>query len=232
MINEKYINKIIHSDCLDIMRNIKDNSIELILTDPPYGIKQNIHKIKSRTKLAATNDYDNFSWDDNIPGPEYFKEMLRISKNQIIFGGNYFTNLLPPSSCWLVWDKVNQGSSFADCELAWTSFKKACRLFSFMWNGMLQGASILDGKRQRGNKKLNVKRIHPTQKPIELFIWILLNYSKDNDLICDPFSGSGTTAISCYKMKRRFICIEKEKIYFDLSNERLKIEQSKYRLKF
>ena len=216
---DEYINTIIQGDCIDIMRELPDKCIDLVLTDPPYGIKQNAHRIKSRTKLAKTIDYGDFSWDNKIPEPEYFEEMIRTSKNQIIWGGNYFADILESSSCWLVWDKENGNTNFADCELAWTSFGGAVRIFRYMWNGMLQG-----------DMKNKENRIHPTQKPVKLFTWILQNYSKEGDLILDPFSGSGTTAIACHRMNRRFICIEKEEKYVKLSRERLKVEHMQQRL--
>ncbi|RJS73020.1 site-specific DNA-methyltransferase, partial [ANME-2 cluster archaeon] len=128
---------------------------------------------------------------------EYFDEMLRISKNQIIFGGNYYTDYLTPSSCWIVWDKRNGRNDFADCELAWTSFKSAVRIFRYKWNGMLQE-----------NMKKKEKRVHPTQKPTPVFTWILKKYSNEGDLICDPFLGSGTTLEACRKTNRNCIGFE------------------------
>lgn len=138
---------------------------------------------------------------------------MRVSKNQIIFGGNYIANMLPNSKCWLVWDKHINGD-FADCELAWTSFDKPVKKYDFLWNGMLQQ-----------NMKNKEQRIHPTQKPADLFGMILRDYSNENDLVLDCFSGSGTTAIACHRLKRRFICIEKDKDYYEASVKRLEEEQ-------
>ena len=138
--------------------------------------------------------------------------------NGPIFGGNYFVEYLHNSPCWLVWDKNNTGN-FADCELAWTNFKSAVRKYLWTWNGMLQ--------HDMKNKDI---RIHPTQKPLKLFEMILNDYRNENDLILDCFSGSGTTAVACHNLKRRFICIEKDEDYYKASVERLKDVQSQLKL--
>lgn len=138
--------------------------------------------------------------------------MKRVSKNQIIFGGNYFAENLSNSSCWIVWDKDNAESFFADCELAWTSFPTAIRKFKWKWMGMLQ--------ENMGNAK--EFRHHPTQKPLALMEFCLQNYSKENDLILDCFLGSGTTAVACKKLNRRFIGIEISSDYCKIAEDRLK----------
>jgi len=210
------IGKITQGDCLELMRVLPDKCIDLVLTDPPYGI--GIAKTGSignpdgpcrawKTRVKRT--FEKSDWDNKIPDKEVFEEMFRVSKNQVIWGGNYFVEFLYNSPCWLFWDKKNGSSTFADGELAWTSFKTATRQFEHLWDGFKQEAGIRDD------------RVHPTQKPLKLFSWILHNYSKENDLILDPFSGSGTTAIACHKLKRRFICFEKEPKYVELSRERL-----------
>ncbi len=157
--------------------------------------------------------YHKTQWDSNTPTQETFNEICRISKKQIIFGGNYVANMLPNSKCWLVWDKHMNGK-WADCELAWTSFDTPVKKYDYIWNGMLQQ-----------NMKEKEERIHPTQKPVGLFMKILQDYSKENDLVLDCFSGSGTTAIACHKLKRRFICIEKDPEYWKASCDRLEQEQ-------
>jgi site-specific DNA-methyltransferase (adenine-specific) len=205
------LNKIICADSLQVMKEIPDKEIDLVLTDPPYGLGRNNHENnKSRVKLADPTDWGQVLWDENIPDKRYFDEIFRISKNQIIFGGNYFTEYLPSRSCWLVWDKDNSGD-FADCELIWTSFKSATRKIKWRWNGMLQEDPI--------HKE---KRYHPTQKPIGLIKWVLEKYSERGDIICDPFCGSGSIPIACLKTERRFIGIEKEPIYYEISLKRLK----------
>jgi site-specific DNA-methyltransferase (adenine-specific) len=177
-------------DCLELMQEYPDNHFDLILTDPPYGIA-------SRRKLAKPTDYGHYTWDNERITKKYFDEMIRISKNQIIFGGNYYTDYLYPTSCWIVWDKDNGMNDFADCELAWTSFKTATRLHKYQWHGMFQG-----------NMKKKEKRVHPTQKPLPLFTWIVEKYSKKGNLICDPFLGSGTTLAACRLTNRNCIGFE------------------------
>ena len=207
---KELINQVTWGDCLEGMKLVPDKSIDLILTDPPYGIGEAAGSNRSRSKLARAKDYGNLEWDNAIPNDVIFEEMKRVSKNQIIFGGNYFAAILGNSSCWIVWDKDNTGD-FADCELAWTSFKTAVRKFKFRWNGMLQE-----------NMKHKEIRYHPTQKPVELMRWILENYSKPTDLICDPFMGSWTTARACKDLGRNFIGFELEEDYCKIGEERLR----------
>ena len=216
---DKYINQIINADCLDILKELPDKCIDLVLTDPPYGIGEARGKNKSRGNKAIAKDYGNKDWDNSIPEKEIFNEILRVSKHQIIFGGNYFVEYLHNSPCWLVWDKNNGANDFADCELAWTNFKSAVRKYLWTWNGMLQ--------HDMKNKDV---RIHPTQKPLKLFEMIINDYSNENDLILDCFSGSGTTAIACHNLKRSFICIERDTDYYNASVERLKDAQSQLKL--
>lgn len=189
-------------DCLDLMKEYPDNYFDLILTDPPYGISAYSTGTMGGNVLAKQSTYTTTKWDNKRIEKEYFDEMQRVSKNQIIFGGNYYTDYLYPTSCWIVWDKQNGKNDFADCELAWTSFKTATRLYQYRWQGMLQG-NMGKGKE---------KRIHPTQKPTPLFMWILKKYSNPTDLILDPFMGSGTTLEACRNTNRN--CIG-----FEISNE-------------
>ena len=216
---KNYENKILNMDCIDFLKNCPDNYFDLCCCDPPYGIGEAAGKNKSRGNKAIAKDYGNKDWDKSIPEKEIFNEILRVSKHQIIFGGNYFVEYLHNSPCWLVWDKNNGANDFADCELAWTNFKSAVRKYLWTWNGMLQ--------HDMKNKDV---RIHPTQKPLKLFEMILRDYSNENDLILDCFSGSGTTAIACHNLKRRFICIERDTDYYNASVERLKDAQSQLKL--
>jgi len=206
--------KLIQGDCLDYMKTLEDNSIDVVVTDPPYGIGEAAGKNKSRgTKLFPSKDFGSNDWDNQRPSIEIFNEILRVSKNQVIFGGNYFADLLLPSSCWLVWDKNNGSTDFADCELAWTSFKTAVRYFKYTWNGFMQG--------NISNKKNNEKRVHPTQKPLPLMEWVIKNYTKESDTILDPFMGSGTTGVACMNFNRKFIGIEKEEQFFQVATDRI-----------
>ena len=161
-------------------------------------------------------------WDNKIPGIGEFYEMKKISKNQIIFGGNYFTQHLYASPCWIVWDKLNGSNDFADCELAWTSFPTAVRKYVWRWQGMIQ-------EKKGQYKEL---RVHPNQKPAGLFVAILRGYSAKNELTLDPYLGSGTTAIACERLNRRWIGIEISKEYCDIAVDRIKKETAQFKLEF
>lgn len=227
----KYIGKIIHSDCLDIMKQLPDKCIDLVLTDPPYGIKMAKNtNICSRIDIYGKNKKGFYTkelhttkeWDNIRPPKIYFDEIVRVSKHQIIFGGNYFADYLQPSRGWIFWDKKEhqtQGQNFADGELAYTSFDRNLKKYLYGWIGL-----------DYVNNSKNDKKEHPTQKPLKLFEMILRDYSNENDLILDCFSGSGTTAIACHNLKRRFICIEKDVDYYNASVERLKNAQAQMRL--
>ena len=201
------LNKIYNMDCLIGMKQMPDNSIDLIITDPPYGKKAD----------KGTNGYGSSKnrkyvggWDSKIPSQEIFNEMFRISKNVIMFGGNYFCHLLPPSNCWIVWDKkgdIKFQNPFADCELIYTTFKKPIKKIVFKQQGF-----ITDSKD---------KRYHPTQKPSELVQELIEMFSTPTDTICDPFMGSGTTAIACINTNRNFIGFELDKHYYDIANKRI-----------
>ena len=162
------------------------------------------------TRVIYPKSYRGFD-DTQIPSKEVFDEIRRISKNQIIFGGNYFASYLGNSSCWIVWDKDNAESFFADCELAWTSFPTAVRKFKWRWFGMLQ-------EQMGANKE---ERHHPTQKPIELFKWILSNYAKEGQSIIDPFLGSGTTLIAAKQLNLNATGIEISPEYCEIARQRL-----------
>lgn len=214
---EELENRIINADCLDILKQLPDKCIDLVLTDPPYGIKmaKNTNIVSSNAKKGFYEKeiHQTKEWDNKRPEKIFFDEMMRVSKNQIIFGGNYFADMLKPSRGWIVWDKKEhetQGKNFADCELAWTSFDKNIKKYTFGWIGL-----------DYINNRKDEKKIHPTQKPSELFRMILNDYSKVGDLVLDCFSGSGTTAIACHNLKRRFICIEKDFDYWKASCKRL-----------
>jgi len=222
---EEYLNKVIHGDCLSVMKKLPDNCIDLVLTDPPYGIgesrKDNASRGKQRgglknNALGCSRDYPKKEWDNKIPTKEMSDEIKRISKHQIIWGGNYFVEYLENSPCWIVWDKDNGKNDFADCELAWTNYKTAVRKFKWRWHGMLQ--------EDMKNKDI---RQHPTQKPVELMVWCLENYlmkkwDKDRrPIVFDGFAGSGTTAVACKKCGCDYILVEKEKDYCDIIHKRL-----------
>lgn len=204
--------EVFNEDCMIGMRRYPDKYFDLAVVDPPYGIGESGGKNKTRGRLTKAKDYKPFFGKDlEPPGKEYFSELARVSKNQIIFGANHFADRLvnPSSSCWLVWDKENGENDFADCELAYTSFNKAVRIFRFRWNGMLQG-----------NMKRKEVRIHPTQKPVALYAWIFQNYAKPGQKILDTHMGSQSSRIAAYEANLEFTGFEIDKTYFDLGNER------------
>ena len=206
------LNNIYNMDCLEGMKLMQQQGIKVdwVITDPPYGIGEDGAKNHNRSKLAETKKYTPKEWDKQRIERKYFDLMREISKEQIIFGGNYYADFLPPSSCWVVWDKENGDNDFADCELAWCSLNKAVRLYRYRWQGMLQG-----------NMKMKEERIHPTQKPLPVIEWILNKFTKEGDTDLDPFMRSGTTAVACHKLKRNYIGFELDKEYYDLSMQRI-----------
>jgi len=203
---------LLNIDCMEHMANQSDNSYDLVIADPPYGIKQDGHRENNRSKLAGSKNYHKALWDQPVPLAEYFAEIERVSKNQIVWGGNHLAALIGKNSpCWLVWDKHTSGS-FADCELAYTSFKTAVRKFDYPWNGMIQGF--------HGDKSLNEQRIHPTQKPVKLYQWILSNYAEKGQRVLDTHLGSGSSAIAAHYFGCDFDGCEIEKEYYDLTVNR------------
>jgi site-specific DNA-methyltransferase (adenine-specific) len=207
----------ITNECnIKLMARYPDNHFDLAIIDPPYGIGESSNDNKGRSKLAKSKDYGSKKWDDNAPNKDYFKELKRVSKNQIIFGANHFIENIPNanSSCWIVWDKVNGENDFADCELAYCSFKTAVRMTSIRWHGMLQ--------HDMKNKEL---RIHPTQKPVKLYEWLLMNYAKEGDKILDTHLGSGSIALACHNLKYNLTGCELDKEYYDEAMLRLKQHQ-------
>ena len=199
-------------DCMEGMKKIPDKYFDLAIVDPPYGIGESGKTNKTRGKLAIPKDYKPFHGDDlESPDVEYFQELMRVSKNQIIWGANHYISKIPyDSSCWIVWDKQNGGSDFADCELAWTSFETAVRKFEFRWQGMLQG-----------NMKAKELRIHPTQKPVALYHWLLNNYAKEGNKILDTHVGSASSLIACHDLKFEYLGFELDEYYYKTATDRI-----------
>jgi site-specific DNA-methyltransferase (adenine-specific) len=194
---------------MDYMARCEDKFFDLAIVDPPYGINIAKNGVVGGDNLGKAKDYTAKEWDKQPPPKEYFSHLQRISKNQIIFGANHFIDLYPySSSCWIVWDKDNSGG-FADCELAYTSFNTAVRKFKFRWNGMLQE-----------NMKQKEVRIHPTQKPVALYKWLLNNYAKPGQRILDTHLGSGSSAIAAHYFGCDFVGIELDKDYYRAAKER------------
>lgn len=211
---------VFNMDCMIGLKAAPDKFWDLAICDPPYGIGEGNKKNRTRSSYTGfgpnkrwvqAKDYGGGEWDFCPPDQEYFNELFRVSKNQIIWGANHF--LERTSSCWIVWDKDNGGSDQADCELAWTSFETAVRKFTFKWQGLLQG--------DMRNKE---ERIHPTQKPIALYKWLLKNYAKPGDKILDTHMGSQSSRIAAYKMGFDYWGYEIDKDYFESGCKRF--EQS------
>ena len=199
--------ELLKGDCFELIKSYPDNSIDLIITDPPYGKKAD--KGTNGFGVAKNRRY-NDGWDACRPSQEVFDEMIRVAKNVIIFGGNYFCDMLPPTNCWIFWDKKGDiafQNPFADGELIYTSFKKPVKKIVFKQQGF-----ITDSKD---------KRYHPTQKPSELVQELIELFSNEGDVICDPFMGSGTTGVACVRTNRSFVGIEIDENYFAISKERV-----------
>jgi len=209
--------KLYNVDCMEFMKQIPDNYYNLAVVDPPYGI--GMGKIKrwstSKKLVAPSHEYAVKEWDNNIPNEEYFKELFRISKNQIIWGGNYFVKYLRGSQGWIIWDKKNDGMMQADCEMAFTSFDKATRIFRFMWRGCFTERPV-------------DKKIHICQKPKDLYKWMLTNYAEKGDKIFDSHGGSFSSASACLDMGFDFDGCEIDKEYFDNAVKRLKNNNQEY----
>jgi site-specific DNA-methyltransferase (adenine-specific) len=203
--------EITNEDNMLLMALYPDNYFDLAIVDPPYGMIKNTYGSGKVAPAKFRCDKINHREWDIAPNKEYFNELKRVSKNQIVWGANHFISSLPfDSSCWLVWDKDNTGD-FADCELAWTSFNTAVRKFEFRWNGMLQG-----------DMKNKETRIHPTQKPVALYKWILDKYAKENDKILDTHLGSGSIAIACHDYGFDLTACELDTDYYEKAIQRIK----------
>lgn len=207
--------QITNEDNMELMSRYPDNYFDLAIVDPPYGIGASKlfsgEKRKSGKGKALKSNHIKKEWDNEIPSKYYFKELRRVSKNQIIWGGNYFANLLENSQGWIIWDKNNGTTKFADAELAYTSFDIATRIFKHTWNGML--------KEDMKNKQI---KIHPTEKPYKLYKFCLEKYAKQGDKILDTHLGSGSIAIACHDYGFELTACELDKDYFDSAIKRIK----------
>jgi site-specific DNA-methyltransferase (adenine-specific) len=212
---------LINADCMEVIKSMPDNAFDLAICDPPYGIGEDGSKNSSRGCITKAKEYHPFFGNDKEPPKaEYFNELFRVSKNQIVFGANHFISRMPfDSSCWIVWDKDNGLSDFADCELAWTSFDKAVRKFRYKWQGMLQE-----------NMKNKEVRIHPTQKPVALYGWLLNKFANPGDKILDTHLGSGSICIAAHDLGFEMTGIELDKEYFELAKKRLEYHQRQGKL--
>ena len=213
----------IHGDCMEFMAGCKENEFDLSITDSPYGIGEDGAKNHTRSKLATSKNYKGYSsTDSTAPEKNVFYKIISISKNQIIWGANHFISKIPlDSSCWIVWNKENGETDFADCELAWTSFKTAVRMFTWKWQGMLQQ-----------NMKNKQQRIHPNEKPIDLYRWIFKNYAKPTDHILDTHGGSMSSAIAAHMEGLRMTIIELDDEYFTKAINRFSIYEQQQTINF
>ena len=212
---------IYHGDCRDVIEEwegLRTKPFDLLLTDPPYGIGVaktgrvgSDRRVKSNgfAVLDAT-DFGEVTWDGDTCA-DVLPKLRTLAKHQIVFGGNYYD--LPPARCWLVWDKANEGTDFADCELAWTNLDQAVRKLTFRWNGMLQGAGVP-----------KEPRLHPTMKPEPVIRWALMEAPQDVRMVFDPFMGSGTTLVAAKRLGRQAVGIEREERYCEIAASRLSQE--------
>lgn len=209
---------ITNEDNMELMSRFPDKHFDLAIVDPPYGIDVASDK-RANTQhgkaAAKSKEYGKKDWDKETPHDDYYKELKRVSKNQIIWGANHL-GLMEPSPCWIVWDKQNGNNGYADCELAYASFPSAVRMISIRWHGMLQH-----------DMKNKEERIHPTQKPVKLYEWLLMNYAKKGDKILDTHLGSGSIALAVHNCNEReqmnlsLTACELDKEYYEAALKRL-----------
>jgi len=209
----------ITNECnMELMARYEDNHFDLAIVDPPYGIGFSDYERGSsslKTKERHTKNGKK-KWDENIPNEVYFTELKRVSKHQIIWGANYFN--MQPTQSFIFWYKQNPVPNFADGEYAWTSFSRPAKCFSFRYYGNLEGNTSASEKH------------HPTQKPIALYEWLLMNYAKQGDKILDTHLGSGSIALACHNLGFDLTACELDKEYFEASQKRLKQHQSQLRI--
>ena len=200
--------KITNEDNMELMARYEDNHFDLAIVDPPYGIdvtKMTLGNGKKKINRGASH------WDSATPTKKYFKELRRVSANQIVWGANYMTENLPPSMGWVYWDKGTGKNDFSDGELAYTSFNRALRAYKISWVG--------------ANANNGTPRIHPTEKPIQLYEWLLMNYAKEGDKILDTHLGSGSIALACHNLNFDLTACELDTEYYNAAMKRLKQHQ-------
>ena len=204
---------ITNEDNMELMARYEDNYFDLAIVDPPYGINASEMTMGSGKNKKYSKGK---KWDNKTPEQKYFDELVRVSKNQIIWGGNYFTDKLKPSRCYIFWDKgINGDCDFADGELAWCSFDKVLRIAPIRYKGFLGADKV---------------RIHPTQKPIKLYEWLLMNYAKEGDKILDTHLGSGSIALACHNLGFDLTACELDKEYYDAAIKRIDQHKAQIRM--
>ena len=203
-------------DCMKYLSLCKDNEFDLAIVDPPYGIGANKMTLGNGKRTVYRGMAD---WDKNAPDAEYFEELRRVSKNQILWGANnYITKIRHDSSGWLFWDKGTGSNDFSDGEIAYTSFSGALRKYFVSWVGA------------NAKERNEPDRIHPTQKPVKLYEWLLMNYAKKGDRILDTHLGSGSIALACHNLGFDLVGCELDTDYFNAAQKRLKLHQSQLRI--
>lgn len=231
--------RVYNCDCMELLINTPDKFYDLAIVDLPYGIGASkpskkpeyvIQKNGSKLRVRTSNSYTPKDWDFKLSSEEYFKELFRVSKKQIVFGGNYYGL----TGGYLVWDKLNGETDQFGCELAWLSFTNRTDIVRYLWSGMFQGTTanieVHKANIQQGNKSLNEKRIHPTQKPVSVYKWILDKYAKKGEKILDTHLGSMSIAISCHDYGFDFTGCEIDEEYFDKGIKRLQNHVSQQRI--
>ena len=205
------LNRLYNIDCTEAMRKIPDKFFQLAITDPPYGIGIDGQKISiNKNPKHNRKEHQRKGWDKSIPKEEYFRELERVSVNQIIWGGNYFVEHLKAGhKGWIVWDKGQRGLTMSDCELAYTSFDKPTRIVTINRAELAKDGTI-----------------HPTQKPVKLYEWILKNYAQPGDRIIDTHAGSGASCIACHRMRFEWMAFEIDRDYYTKATERIQAEQA------
>lgn len=223
---ETFNNITLHlGDCMKVLSQLPDKSFDLAIVDPPYFSGPERRQFYGRrvSSIGVKRVYEKSeAWQ--VPTAEYFDELMRVAKYYIVWGCNYYDYIFAHGR--IVWDKCNGTSSFSDCEIAATNLIESVRLFPFMWNGMLQGKSIADGRTMQGNKALNEKRIHPTQKPVALYAWLLTKFAQPGWKILDTHLGSGSIAIACEALNFPLLGIELDHHYYDAAKNRLQTYQN------
>jgi site-specific DNA-methyltransferase (adenine-specific) len=204
---------------MDYMATLPDKAFDLAIVDPPYGISQPAFRKESANKATKPTDYHNAVFNQSSPDADYFNELRRVSKNQIIWGGNYYCQFLPPSCKWIFWDKCTEDTQWGDGELAATSLPGAITKFKFAWNGMIQG-----------DMKNKEARIHPTQKPVKLYEWLLTNYAKPGQRILDTHLGSGSSAIAANNLGFELVGVELDADYYAAACKRIEQATAQPRL--
>jgi len=212
---------------MDYLPRFPDKHFDIAVVDPPYGRKE--HGGKNRSSYVRQKNgtriyvkdggYKKLDWDNRPPDREYFDQIIRVSKHQIIWGVNYFDYQLPGGR--IIWDKCNDGTTQSDAEIAYNSLNNRVDIFRYMWRGMMQGKSITEGTVQQGNKKLNEKRIHPTQKPVNLYRWIIQKYFKPEWTVLDTHVGSASSLIAYEEAGIPYVGFEKNRSIYELASGRL-----------